>query len=79
MRFSITLMWMDNVNAYALRETTRTTTLDETLRAAVGMLAEHGIPHLIAGGLAVQEHGYYRVTIDIDMVVPDVLEAAELS
>ena len=41
------------------------------------MLAEHEIPHLIVGGLAVQEHGYPRVTIDVDIVVPDVLEAVE--
>jgi hypothetical protein len=27
--------------------------------------------------LAVQEHGYPRVTIDVDIVVPDVLEAVE--
>ena len=31
----------------------------------------------LSGGLAVQEHGYYRVTIDVDIVVPDVLEAYE--
>jgi hypothetical protein len=29
------------------------------------------------GGLAVQEHGYYRVTLDVDIVVPDILEAVE--
>ena len=42
------------------------------------ILAEHDIPHLIAGGLAVQEHGYFRVTLDADIIVPDALEAAEL-
>ena len=42
------------------------------------MLADHDIPHLIVGGLAVQEYGYARVTIDVDIVVPDVLEAVEL-
>ena len=31
----------------------------------------------MAGGIAVQEHGYYRVTTDVDLVVPDVLEAVE--
>jgi hypothetical protein len=31
----------------------------------------------VVGGLAVQEHGYPRVTIDVDIVVPDVLEAVE--
>jgi hypothetical protein len=43
----------------------------------VSTLAEHDIPHLIVGGLAVQEYGYERVTIDVDIVVPDVLEAVE--
>jgi len=49
----------------------------ESARAAVSTLADYDIPHLIVGGLAVQEHGYPRVTIDVDIVVPDVLEAVE--
>ena len=49
----------------------------ESARTAVATLADHDIPHLIVGGLAVQEHGYPRVTIDVDIVVPDVLEAVE--
>ena len=48
-----------------------------TAQAAVATLAAHDIPHLIVGGVAVQEHGYPRVTIDVDVVVPDVLEAVE--
>lgn len=63
--------------AYTLRENTGTSGLVESARAAVALLAEHDIPHLIVGGLAVQEHGYPRVTIDVDIVVPDVLEAVE--
>ena len=63
--------------AYILRENTGTSGLVESARAAVALLAEHDIPHLIVGGLAVQEHGYPRVTIDVDIVVPDVLEAVE--
>jgi hypothetical protein len=51
--------------------------LVESARAAVEVLADHEIPHLIVGGIAVQEHGYPRVTIDVDIVVPDVLEAVE--
>jgi hypothetical protein len=66
-----------NADAYILRENTGTTGLIETARTAVEMLADHDIPHLIVGGLAVQEHGYPRVTIDVDIVVPDVLEAVE--
>ncbi len=66
-----------NQSAYILRENTGTSGIVETARAAVSVLAEHDIPHLIVGGLAVQEHGYPRVTIDVDIVVPDVLEAVE--
>jgi hypothetical protein len=63
--------------AHVLRETTGTTGLEQTARSAVETLAHFDIPHLIAGGLAVQEHGYHRVTLDIDLVVPDILEAVE--
>ena len=63
--------------AYLLRENTGTSGLVESARTAVVILADHDIPHLIVGGLAVQEHGYPRVTIDVDIVVPDVLEAVE--
>jgi hypothetical protein len=49
----------------------------QSARAVAALLAEHDIPHLIVGGIAVQEHGYPRVTIDVDIVVPDVLEAVE--
>jgi hypothetical protein len=66
-----------NQDAYLLRENTGTSGLVETARAAAAVLADHDIPHLIVGGVAVQEHGYPRVTIDVDIVVPDVLEAVE--
>jgi len=66
-----------NHAAYILRENTGTSGVVESARAAVALLAEHDIPHLIVGGLAVQEHGYPRMTIDVDIVVPDVLEAVE--
>ena len=68
---------MTNQAAYILRENTGTSGLVESARAAVAVLTEHDIPHLIVGGLAVQEHGYPRMTIDVDIVVPDVLEAVE--
>lgn len=60
-----------------LRENTGTTGVLQTAQAAAAALADYGIPHLIVGGIAVQEHGYPRVTIDVDIVVPDVLEAVE--
>jgi hypothetical protein len=66
-----------NQAAYILRENTGTSGIVETARTAVAVLADHDIPHLVVGGLAVQEHGYPRVTIDVDIVVPDVLEAVE--
>lgn len=69
---------VDNQAAYILRENTGTSGVVESARTAVVTLADHDIPHLIVGGLAVQEHGYERVTIDVDIVVPDVLEAVEL-
>ena len=68
---------MTNQAAYILRENSGTSGIVETARTAVALLAEHDIPHLVVGGLAVQEHGYPRVTIDVDIVVPDVLEAVE--
>ena len=63
--------------AYVLRENTGTTGVELTARTAVEILAHWNIPHLIVGGLAVQEHGYERVTVDVDIVVPDVAEAVE--
>ena len=68
---------MSDQDAYILRENTGTSGVLEAARTAAALLADHDIPHLIVGGIAVQEHGYPRVTIDVDMVVPDVLEAAE--
>ena len=64
--------------AYVLREGTGTSGVMETARLAAGRLADHLIPHLIVGGIAVQEHGYPRVTIDVDIVVPDRLDALEI-
>jgi hypothetical protein len=66
-----------NRSAYLLRENTGTTGVELTARTAVEILAHWNIPHLVVGGLAVQEHGYERVTIDVDLVVPDVAEAVE--
>jgi hypothetical protein len=63
--------------AYILRENTETSGLVRAACAAVATLAEHDIPHLVIGGLAVQEHGYPRLTLDVDLVVPDVLDAVE--
>jgi hypothetical protein len=69
---------MKTAGAYILREHTGTSGLEQTVRDAVSILGHHLIPHLIAGGLAVQEHGYFRVTLDADIIVPDTLEAVEM-
>ncbi|PWU22108.1 MAG: hypothetical protein C5B50_00210 [Verrucomicrobia bacterium] len=68
---------MTSYDAYLLRENTGTSGVVETALRAVIALADHDIPHLVVGGIAVQEHGYPRVTIDVDIVVPDVLDAVE--
>lgn len=67
-----------NRDACILRENTGTTGLVESARRAVETLAGFDVPHLIVGGLAVQEHGYPRLTVDVDIVVPAVLDAQEL-
>jgi hypothetical protein len=69
---------MRSTGAYILRETTGTSGLERTLRDAVAILAHHLVPHLVVGGLAVQEYGYFRVTTDCDIVVGDVFDAVEL-
>ena len=69
---------MRTTGAYILREHTGTSSLEQTLRSAVEILARHEVPHWVVGGLAVQEHGYFRVTLDADLVVPDVQDAVEL-
>ena len=68
---------VNNQAADTLRENTGTSGIVQTARTAAALLADHDIPHLVVGGLAVQEHGYPRMTIDVDIVVPDVLEAVE--
>ena len=68
---------MTDTEAWLLRENTGTSGLEQTARAAAAALAHWNIPHLIVGGLAVQEHGYPRLTLDVDLVVSDILEAVE--
>jgi hypothetical protein len=68
---------MIHEDALFLRDTAGTTAVADTARTVAAALAHYDVPHLIAGGLAVQKHGYPRMTVDVDIVVPDVLEAAE--
>jgi hypothetical protein len=46
--------------------------IEEALIKAVKVLALFHIPHYVCGGFAVQEHGYPRFTVDVDIIVPDV-------
>jgi hypothetical protein len=43
----------------------------DAARKASGLLTAKGIPHAIAGGLAVGAHGYARATADVDFLVGD--------
>jgi hypothetical protein len=69
---------MESEGAQHLREVTGTYGMELTVRSAVEILSRFEIPHLIAGGLAVQEHGYFRVTTDADIIVPDPGEAVDV-
>lgn len=51
--------------------------IEKTLLKAVKVLALFRIPHYICGGFAVQEHGYPRFTVDVDIIVPNVEFARE--
>jgi hypothetical protein len=51
--------------------------IEKTLLKAVKVLALFHVPHYVCGGFAVQEHGYPRFTVDVDIIVPDVHFARE--
>jgi hypothetical protein len=51
--------------------------IEKALLRAVKVLALFQIPHYVCGGFAVQEHGYPRFTVDVDIIVPDVDFARE--
>ena len=53
------------------------TAVAEAAHAVSGLLSDNGIANLIAGGLAVQLHGYPRTTVDVDIIVADVHQAHE--
>jgi hypothetical protein len=60
-----------------LRESSGSTNIKETLLKALKVLKLFSIPHYVCGGFAVQEHGYPRFTVDVDLIVPDVEFAIE--
>ena len=60
-----------------LREASGSTDIRKTLLKALKVLKLFNIPHYVCGGFAVQEHGYPRFTVDVDIIVPDVQFARE--
>lgn len=63
--------------AVFLRECSGSTNIEKTLLKALKVLKLFGIPHYVCGGFAVQEHGYPRFTVDVDLIVPDPAFAVE--
>jgi hypothetical protein len=63
--------------AILLRESSGSTNIEKTLLKALKVLKLFNIPHYVCGGFAVQEHGYPRFTVDVDIIVPDVEFAQE--
>src|SRR5438552_6291009 len=60
-----------------LRESSGSTNIEKTLLKALKVLKLFSIPHYVCEGFAVQEHGYPRFTVDVDIIVPDVEYAIE--
>ncbi len=63
--------------ALFLRESSGSTNIEKTLLKALKVLKLFNIPHYVCGGFAVQEWGYPRFTVDVDIIVPDVEFAVE--
>ena len=59
------------------RQSTGSADLETVLLNAVRVLALFNISHYVSGSFAVQEHGYARFTMDIDIIVPDTAFARE--
>src|SRR5947207_12406603 len=62
--------------AVFLRESSGSTNIEKTLLKALKVLKLFNIPHYVCGGFAVQEHGFPRLTVDVDIIVPDVVQFA---
>src|SRR5437763_13886369 len=60
-----------------LRESSGSTNIEKTLLKALKVLKLFNIPHYVCGGFAVQERGYPRFTVDVHIIVPDVMFAME--
>ena len=60
-----------------MRESSGSTNIEKTLLKALKVMKLFNIPYYVCGGFAVQEHGYPRFTIDVNLIVPDVHLARE--
>ena len=60
-----------------LRESSGSTNIQKTLLKALKVFKLFDIAHYVCGGFAVQEHGYPRLTVDVDIIVPDVVFARD--
>ena len=60
-----------------MRESSGSTNIEKTLLKALKVLKLVNIPHYVCGGFAVQERGYPRFTVDVDIIVSDVALAIE--
>lgn len=60
-----------------IRENTSTTQLEVTANKVASILYRGNIPHYIVGGYAIQNYGYARTTNDIDIIVPNRLDAID--
>ncbi|MGI8745174.1 MAG: hypothetical protein ACR2NN_21895 [Bryobacteraceae bacterium] len=60
-----------------MRESSGSTNIEDTLLKALKVFKLFNIPHYVCGGFAVQEHGYPRFTVDVNIIVPDVEFAIE--
>jgi predicted nucleotidyltransferase len=49
----------------------------EDLKAVIRALNDNGVDYLLIGGYALYAHGYYRATVDIDILVPATAEQGE--
>lgn len=63
--------------AVFLRESSGSTSLERTLLKALKVVKLFNVPHYVRGGFAVEERGYPRFTVDVDLIVPDVEFASE--
>ena len=66
---NVTCTGVTNQAVYELREHTGTSGVLLSAQTAAATLAAHDIPHLIVGGVAVQEHGYPRVRVDLELTL----------